>query len=163
MLVAVLLLGCAPEEQPTTPAPTPLFASEEEAFAAAEEVVSNYLDATGRYAAGETQANPLQYVTGTLYESDLENWRAYEQGEVRLVGTSIIGDFSGLEAELSPGNVRITAAVCVDSSGVRIVDSSGNDVTPTEREHITTLIVTFVLDDNRLLMSQSVREGAGGC
>ncbi len=166
-LAAGLVAGCSPTVPPPVPSPsptpTPLFATEEEAFAAAEEVYRAYVTATSLYASGNTDADPTQFTVGNAYEAELGFWRSYEQGDRRLVGESTIGSFNGVEAQIHPPTPRVTAEVCLDSTDVRVLDLAGNDVTPEGRENVSVLFVTFIFDGERFVISESIHGGPGEC
>ncbi|QTV80967.1 hypothetical protein [Microbacterium sp. NIBRBAC000506063] len=88
-----------PEPEPT---PTPLFSSEEEAFAAAEEVYRAYIDAMNDSRAGEEDINPNIFLTGVALELDREARATAESMGVRLVGERVVDSIVPVEAVLAP-------------------------------------------------------------
>lgn len=162
-LAAGLIAGCAPAETAAPSTPAPLFATEEEAFAAAEEVYRAYNDAVNRRASGDLDADPMQFVTGRAYEADLAFWRSFDQGDRRTVGESVIGSFSGVESDIVGPSARVVVDVCLDSSGVRILDLAANDVTPEDRENVSMLVIVFVFEGEGFKIADSTHRGPGEC
>lgn len=156
-LAASALSACAPTPEPT-PTATAAFASEEEAFAAAEEVYRDYNDAGGD---GPQAAN--DYLTGNALEANLTTIRYLEQNDLKLAGSSTITSFNGFDASVTTQTPRVEAVVCLNLDTVRVLDSDGNDVTPPDRESVARLSVTFVGKASHLLISSSVNEDASEC
>ncbi|AQY02212.1 MULTISPECIES: hypothetical protein [Microbacterium] len=149
------LLGCAPGPAPV-PTPTPAFSSEEEAFAAAEEVYRAYNDALNQSRiATDTPPNPRIYLTGPALESDLEATRYLQAQGLEVIGEGTVAGFDGTAAALNSGEVEVTANVCLDVSHTQVVDANGGDVTPQGRPTRLPLNVAFVGSDGALLISSS--------
>ena len=149
------LLGCATEPAPV-PTPTPAFASEEEAFAAAEEVYRAYNDALNESRVTDnTETSPRSYLTGPALEGDLEATRYLEEQGLEIVGEGKVAGFDGTTARLASDGVEVTAEVCLDVSGTQVVDASGGNLTPQGRPTRLPLHVTFVFSDGALLISSS--------
>lgn len=147
LLAVPLALGaCGPDPsrgRPTaTPAPTStaLYASDEEALAAAEEVYREYLDATN---SGPDFARLANVTT--------PEWLAYEKSASErqaATGLSAVGSSEMLSFELQAYSLNeIVVYVCLDVSRVRIVNKQGADVTPTDRADKGTLEVRFVVTE----------------
>lgn len=142
-LTAALLSACLPvTDGRPTPTPTPtrtaLYASDEEALAAAEKVYREYLDATS----SGPDLNRLADVTTPewfAYEKESAERRAADG--LRAEGSSALVSFS-LQMR---SETEMVAYACIDVSQVRIVNSSGADVTPAERPDRGTLEVLFAL------------------
>ncbi|MDN3443657.1 hypothetical protein [Microbacterium sp. APC 3901] len=149
------VLGCAPEPAPV-PTPTPAFASEEEAFAAAEEVYRAYNDALNESRITDNAVtNPRKYLAGPALESDIDATRYLQEQGLKIVGEGQIVDFAGTTAGLTSGGVEVTAKVCLDVSRTQVLDASGRDVTPHDRPTRLPLDVAFVRSDGALLISSS--------
>jgi hypothetical protein len=146
LAVAVVLgmtTGCQPEP---TPSPSgPVFANEEEAFAAAEETYRAYVDALNQvdlsdpetfeavyaWTTGEANANERK----TLTQMHADNWH--------VSGTTAISGFHGKTAEL--GNpAAVVAIVCSDVTKVSVVDEDGQSMVSDERPDVYALSVKFV-------------------
>lgn len=146
--------GCSapPEPEPT---PSPMFSSEEEAFAAAEEVYRAYLQAADRvqFDAPETFAGVLQFTTGTMASSEREslslaNAEGFEQrGETHLVYFHPIAE----DPELS----QLFARACIDLRETAILDSMGNSLVSPTRGDTLALDLTFEQRSSRLLIAQA--------
>lgn len=148
------LAGCTPAPVPT-PTPTAAFASEEEAFAAAEEVYRAYNDALNAARISEEPDGARAYLTGRALESDLEAKRYLDAENLRLVGEGVIDGFEGESATLEKDVTSITVHLCLDVSQTHVEDAAGIDVTPTDRQARLPLEVTFVGSSEALLISSS--------
>ncbi|MGP6171742.1 hypothetical protein ACTU6V_11095 [Microbacterium sp. A204] len=152
-VAGAMLSACSPGPAPS-PTPTAAFASEDEAFAAAEEVYRAYNDASN--GDGKT----TDYLTGSALESDIETKRYLDENNLALIGNSEIVSFLGVDARLDP-ITKIHAQVCLDVSGSRVIDANGNDVTPNDREDRWLLDITLSGTADTLTMStSSVAEGS---
>lgn len=152
-LAAAALSGCAPAPEPS-PTPTAMFASEEEAFAAAEEVYRAYIDAVNAEHEGDDSARSYDFLTGMLLESELQNRRELDASGVHIEGDTVILSFDGDEAKVDSVSTTITGIACLDISAARALDDEGNDVTAVGRSDVYSVIVTFVESGSSLLISQ---------
>lgn len=143
-MVAVLS-GCTPEPEPT-PTPTAAFASEEEAFAAAEEVYREYNDAGNARLRGEQTPNPQDYLIATALEDDIDGLELLRTGGLRLVGEISVAKFVGQTADLSSSESQVVSTVCLDVSATQVVDANGTDVTPADRPTTLAQEVTMIFD-----------------
>lgn len=151
VLVAIALgqlLGCAP-----VPTPTPEFASEEEAFAAAEEVYRAYFDALSARARGDSEPDPQEFLTSLALESDIEAQRSLREWGLRASGEAKILSFRGTEASVGEPTAKVEGMVCIDVSEFRVVDSGGIDVTPPDRGDVVAQLVEFSGDGDNLLIA----------
>ncbi|WP_223627912.1 hypothetical protein [Microbacterium sp. EST19A] len=155
-LMCPALVGCSPTPEPT-PTPTPAFASEEEAFAAAEETYRAYNEA------GNTTGDGIDFLTGSALEGELATTRYLQENGLTLEGASEIESFTGLEIDVGAANVVIQARVCVDVSNVVVLNRSGDDVTPIDRVDLLALDVTFVRTETELLIAKSEAVGDPTC
>lgn len=150
---SLVLAGCSPSPAPT-PTPTAAFASEDEAFAAAEETYRAYIDAVNEErATGKTPVSH-DYLTGDLLEAELASYRELEASGVRIEGDTRILSFKGARAELAPPSARIEVDVCLDISDARAIDDSGADVTASGRSDVYGVGVTLVTSGSSLLLSE---------
>lgn len=146
------LLGCAPEPAPV-PTPTPAFASEEEAFAAAEEVYRAYNDALNERRGEAQGADPQQYLIGIALESDIDAQNSLRAQGLRIEGTAEVVSFAGESAELRAADSHVVGLVCIDVSGVSLLNETGVNVTPPERGETVAQRVDFVSSEQSLLIS----------
>lgn len=155
-LAAVLVLGmtgCVGGDPlptlPPTPSTTPVFASEEEALAAAEEAYAAYLEMSNLISS-EGGAEPERIATvaaGDLLDASFDGfatlrtngWRT--EGLSRLVASEL--QYADLAAE--PEDEAVAAYVCVDVSGVDVLDSSGVSVVDPSRPDLQAFEVFFRL------------------
>lgn len=155
-LATTALSACTPTPEPT-PTPTAAFASEEEAFAAAEEVYRAYNDA------GNAEEDTSPFLTGAALDSQLETRRYLDQNGLTLSGDSTIVSFVGSNATPGQSVSTIEAQVCLDIGQSRVLDDEGNDVTPADRAPRWPLIVTFVGSSQELLISDSIPSDDPSC
>lgn len=162
LLMIAGLSGCTPEPEPT-PTPTAAFASEEEAFAAAEEVYRAYIDASNHVNVSDPETfEPLfDLASGDFEAADRKSLSELHAENYTLRGSVSMAHFDGVSSAY-PYDV-ITATICVDVSKSDVVDSSGNSVVPTTRPDMNPLRVTFRQSDDSLLIDRADREEAAKC
>lgn len=157
-LVTCSLLACAPDPDPT-PSPTPAFASEEAAFAAAEEVYRAYNDALNARSAGTSGADPHQYLTGLALEGDIDTQNLLLASGMRVTGAAMLEAFIGESADIGGSASRVIAVACLDVSSVVLLDDSGADVTPLERgDKIAQRIVFTGHGESMLIADETVAD-----
>ncbi|UYO95893.1 hypothetical protein OED01_09750 [Microbacterium sp. M28] len=161
-LAAGSLIACAPEADPT-PTPTAAFASEEEAFAAAEEVYRAYNDAGNARRSGQSTPNPQDFLTGTALEGDIEALQLLDAQNLTLEGSVGLLSFTGQAAQIGQSDSSIVALVCLDASQARVVDADGVDLTPGDREDTIAQLVEFAGSPSRLLISSESAEDSSQC
>ncbi|MBO0979218.1 hypothetical protein [Microbacterium sp. SD291] len=162
ILSAGALAGCTPEPA-ATPTPTAAFASEDEAFAAAEEVYRAYNDAVNLERRSDSSADPHDYLIGAALEGSLETTNKLKQEGLRITGDSAVLSFSGDVAEVMIDAVTIRASICLDVSSTQILDESGADLTPQSRADHVPLNVVFSGADSELLISESNLDEDAAC
>lgn len=162
-LIAVLLValaGCVPttpEPTPTSdPTPTGVFASEDEALAAAEEAYAEYLRVSDEIAQ-DGGADPERIevaVVANRYEAELQSYRAFQGTGQSQIGATTAAPLEVASVDLDTG--EIVAHTCLDFSGTRFVDSTGLDVTPADRPAVAAVEIKLELSDGgRLLVAGS--------
>lgn len=158
LLTAVLVVGtaltltaCVPDDPAPTPVPspsraTPLFATDEEALAAAEKVYREYLAVVAR---GDVDS--LRLLTSS-------SWFAEEQSgldELSRRGLHFTGESQLRELTLQSRNFdQMTTYACLDMSGSRLLDQAGNDVTPSTRSDLSLFAVDFVSSGETLVIDK---------
>lgn len=151
LLVATLLLtGCVPGDPVITPAPepsgTPIFSSDEEALAAATDAYAKYLEVSDAITAegGVGVDRLLTLVTDKQYMNELAAFNEFSTGELHTSGVSVVDVISlqSYSAE-ADGTPAIVIYVCVDVSGVRVLNASDQDVTTPNRPDKYPLEVEF--------------------
>lgn len=172
--VGLLLTGCVPTEPVVTPVGTgsiePVFASDEEALAAAVEAYEGYLEVSDQIGHdGWQDAERLEpLVTDQLFLEELAASERLRGSGRYQDGTGVITNHVFQQYSDSPsGSANLIIYVCVDISKSRIHDSSGTDVTPADRSDQIALEVALVSAPShptRLLISGVLPwTGSGVC
>ncbi|MHC9043057.1 hypothetical protein ACYX8G_00635 [Microbacterium saperdae] len=161
-LSAVGILGCSPVPEPE-PSPTPAFASEEEAFAAAEETYRAYNDAGNARRAGADSPDPQDYLIGDALEGDIDAMNYLQSQEIRVVGTTKVISFATGDATISGAEVNLNALVCIDVSATRVLDPAGTDVTPPERQDQLGMRIAMTSLNGKLRIAEELSLGTAGC
>lgn len=150
LAIALLASGCTPEPTPT-PSPTG-FASEEEAFAAAEATYRAYVDAVNARRADPTsEPDPTSFLTGRALEVDLDGERKLAEMGLHVEGPSQVVSVSFNRASGTKADVL----VCLDSSTSRVMNEEGEDKTPSDRASVIGLDVTVIWADPSALIAES--------
>lgn len=148
------LSACAPTPEPS-PTPSAAFATEDEAFAAAEEVYRAYNEAVNRQRGGDESADPRSFLTALALENDTDATRILADNGVRIVGDGKVTKFHGVKANLESVPTNIDATLCLNVSGTQVINTDGEDVTPSDRSEVVALVVTFVATEQGLKVSDS--------
>ncbi|MEZ3160093.1 hypothetical protein AB1K54_06020 [Microbacterium sp. BWT-B31] len=158
----VVMSGCSAPAPSPTPTPTAVFASEDEAFAAAEETYRAYIDAVNaRRTDPNSSPAPSSFLIGDALADSLAVDRDLEASGIRAVGDTGIERIDRNDA--APTHGRVVIGVCLNSQAVRAVNEPGQDVTPDERPDFALLRASLIQVDDRLLIEQSVTSRADGC
>ncbi|MDJ1115180.1 hypothetical protein [Microbacterium dauci] len=148
--LSALLAGCAPSPAPT---PTPTgFASEEEAFAAAEATYRAYVDALNEVdLADPATFEPVYALTsGELNDLDRKSF-----SEMHASGTLVSGRTEVLSIEGSQvSDDSITLDVCTDVSDVHVVDADGNSLVSDDRKDLQSTRVSVAQVDELLALTK---------
>ncbi|MGR0221011.1 hypothetical protein [Agromyces sp. ZXT2-6] len=124
----------------------PIFASDEEALAAAVEAYTAYSDASNRIAnaGGEGAEGISVFVTADVNEVLQEEFAAVREGGLRTVGVTIV--YGGVLDEWNedPNGAEVAAFLCRDVSGTRVVRADGSDATSADRDPIQAVRATFI-------------------
>lgn len=141
-LAGAALIGCSPEPAPT-PSPTPAFASEEEAFAAAEETYRAFIKRVNEVDASDPSTfEPLyELSSGEFERADREAYSQMHADGYVIAGRTVILSFKGVESE--PPYSTVLADACVDVSAVTVVDATGQSQVRSDRPDIYALSLTF--------------------
>lgn len=164
ILALLGLTACSPAPQPTSsPAPTPLFASEDEAFAAAEATYREYNDALNQVdpADPKTFEKVFEKTTGDFEDVDRKNLSVMHAEEVVITGANVVVGFRPLDT--TPAFDEIHACVCIDVSSVQILDKNGESRVDPERTPVYVAEITFVREHNALAIAHATRSAAPSC
>ena len=160
-VILMAMTGCVDPSPPVTssptPSPTPVYASEEEALAAAEAAYAAYTEMSDQiFHDGGKDADRLAGVsTGDLLKVELEGFRQVAQLGYRSTGQTT---FSALELQqLAPtesGEGYVTVYLCEDVSATDVLDASGASVVSNDRPPRTRFEVSFDYVGGTLLASR---------
>lgn len=169
LIAAAGLAACSDEDpvQPPDPGPsrTPVFASEEEALAAAEDAYAAYLAKADEIAAdgGQDPARIEVVAGGELVDSAIEGFEQLRENGWRTVGSSVLSVFVEQSIDLV-GSPVVIAYVCVDVSGVDVLDVAGISVVSADRPDLQEFEVAFdALDRSVVPVSREPWTGGGVC
>lgn len=156
------MLGCSPTPEPE-PTPTPAFASEEEAFAAAEETYRALTAALNNIDASDPATfEPLYALSsGDFEKADREAYSNMHAEGYVIAGQTVIVSFDGIESDST--HTTVVAEVCLDVSGVTVVDAHGVSQVSSDRPDRYALLVTFVSSGNRMLTDSAEVNEAAKC
>lgn len=130
--LAVGLAACQPEPEPS---PTgPVFASEEEAFAAAEETYRAYVDALNQVDLSDPETFEAVYAwtTGDANAGEKKSLTGMHADGWSVRGETRITSFEPVEYSTAEDPV-VLAETCTDVSEVQVLDASGTSVVAPDR------------------------------
>ncbi|MCD2441483.1 hypothetical protein LQ757_04245 [Agromyces sp. SYSU K20354] len=161
-VLALVLTGCVGAAEPTpTPTPTeaaPIFASDEEALAAAEQAYAAQLVVVDELShAGGVAIEKLEEVATAEYAAGISaSLERLSASGMRTTGATTFDTVELIEHFEADDVAHVSAYVCLDIGDTRVVDSSGADVTPPDRILRAPLQVRFesrFLGANQLLVA----------
>jgi len=159
---AVMLSGClAPAPEPT-PTSTAVFASEDEAFAAAEETYRAYVDAANaRREHPDAEPDPQSFLIGSALERDVDASREFDELGIRIVGPSHVTAVERVSADLDNGDVVLRA--CYDSTEARVLNKADEDVTVADRDPTVLVEVNATSVGGDMLIEDLASVDGGSC
>ena len=153
-LLIGMLSACTPQAEPTPkPTKTAAFASDEEAFAAAEETYRAYISAYNEIDLADPSSFEAtrNFVVGDYSAQERKTLSEFHaKGYVRTGATEILR-FQGDRVD---GDIVI-AVTCNDVSGTDIVDPSGKSVVAPDRRDVYALKLTFAYRSPTLRLADS--------
>jgi hypothetical protein len=181
-IACVLVLGltaCSPAEAdgpdgsaaPPSAAATdePIFASDEEALAAAVEAYEAYASVSTRVAnsGGEGSESITPLVSAELDALVQDEFEALRQSGLRSRGENILYNPRLHMSKTTNGLAEVTILYCRDVSGTQLIRADGSDATPTGRDLIQAVKVDLVSSETEpasLIVSRTERwEDEEGC
>ena len=175
LLATFALAGCVPTPTPTpsTSAATdaPVFASDEEALAAATEAYAGFLMMSDQILkdGGSNPERIREYASDELAMVEMKGYTDTQTKGLRSTGGSQFSNITIQAIDETQGNklAVVTVYLCSDVSAVDVIDASGTSVVSPNRPDRTPFEVTFDLvstDPMRLLVaSADVWGGPGVC
>ncbi|WP_091037204.1 hypothetical protein [Microbacterium oxydans] len=158
----LLLAGCTPEPLPS-PTPTPAFASEDEAFAAAEATYREYTDASNATDLRDARSfEPLYgWLRGEALSAAKDNYSDFYANGMSRTGETTFDSFSPVSYD---GEI-VTARLCLDVSDVELLDAYGVSAVPADRPPRQSLEVQFTraMTSSALAISSTISTTAIEC
>ena len=174
-VVLTTLSGCGtdtpvaiPTQQPTS---TPIFASDEEALAAAQEAYAAY-QSLGDLILSEGGENPDRIADVSVrsaLQSSLESFESFRTGGLHSVGEATAGNISlqSYSPRNELGQDIVSIYLCLDVSKVAVVDSEGNSVVSESRPPLQAFQVFLDQSDttatNLIVAAREPWGGPGVC
>jgi hypothetical protein len=163
--LVLALSGCVPTAEPDpippTPTVTPVFATEEEALAAAEAAYREYLAVSDAiFHDGGNEPERLESVaTGPFLAESVAGFiRIGEQG-LRSLGSARL---ESIRIQQFEADGSITAYLCDDVSEIDVINEQGESVVSGARPPRTMFEVSFDYSEQLMISSRQVW-GDGGC
>lgn len=166
---ALLLAGCggpAPVVTPTEAVSEPVFASEEEALAAAERTLDAYVKATDLMSA--TGGEDVSGFDGLLTANQLAD-ETDQAEDLKAEGKHLVGSHAYFDLRLQqldqshPPDVYLQVYLCLDLTNVKYVDANGNETSADDHapsSPIEAVLVNTPEEPNHLLL-EDVRRWTG--
>lgn len=152
LAAAVLLTGCVPQDPEVAPPPEPttepVFASDEEALAAATDAYKAYLAMSDLIAqeGGKEPERIAPFVTEEWLPREMSGFNAISSAGLHQVGGSKFASVTLQRIEDGTDYKGLTVYICHDATGVRMVGESGADATPDALDRPWKTEVTFEVD-----------------
>jgi hypothetical protein len=147
VVCASILTACAPTPEPIPdPTPSPLFASEAEAYAAAEATFGRYIAALNLVDPSDPHTfEPLFDLSGgSVEKTDRKNFSTMHAEKQQLSGDAHVVSFKPISSD-SPFH-EVLAFACLDVSEVQITNADGSSGVEPGRPAVYPLELRFVAD-----------------
>lgn len=147
-LLVGMLAACAPDSKPAPkPTKSAAFATDEEAFAAAEATYRAFIRAQNHVDLADASSfEPVYLLTVEDAKSAVrESLTQLSAENVTMSGSSSIMSIAPLDADRSSGRVSMHA--CVDVSDTKLIAADGVSLVPADRAEIQSLLVDFITED----------------
>jgi hypothetical protein len=156
--VTVTLSGCATPSSPPpdpVPSPSPSLTQEQQDDQAFEDVMKRY-DALDPNT--DTEEDLAQLLTGDVLDGEKSGLADARRTGERTEGKEVMSGFQVTDRGLDPEGVQyMTAQVCLDVSGTRLIDSAGEDITPPRDPRLSLQVKAVTTGDAQWLISDIVR------
>lgn len=172
LALVLLLAGCVPPDPIITPEPgpgaTPVFASDEEALAAATDAYAKYVKVTDEVFQdpGSDLFQLSEVSTGDLLKSNIDRFQEARAKKWRSVGQTKFDQVTLQKYDVgSFGEAIVVTYLCEDISAVDVLDASGHSVVSANRPDRVLYEVTFDLsaDKTHLKVSNRVPWSRDSC
>ncbi len=172
LVVTLLLAGCVPSEPNVTPVPepsaTPIFASDEEALAAATDAYAKYLEVSDAiFANGGEGADALSEVlAGDQLQIENDGFVQVQTNGWHSIGSTKFDQVVLQQFDpTSNGASIVVAYLCEDISGTQVLNATGESVRAEGLRERSLYEVTFDAspEASSLLVSDKDIWGSGKC
>jgi hypothetical protein len=156
LLAAAALAGCTAAPPPAPePVPTPSLTQEQQDDRAFQDVMTRYVDLDAN---SDTEEDLAALLTGNVLDSEKSGLAEARRTGVRTDGKDAISGFEVTDRGFDPAGIRyMTAQVCLDSSGTRLIDPNGEDVTPDRDPRLSLQVKAVTSGDSVWRISDIVR------
>ncbi|MRX44551.1 hypothetical protein [Agromyces kandeliae] len=144
------LTACATVEPAPSPSPTtdaadaPLFATDEEALAAAVAAYEEHLQSTANILSGQLPAGVIRDSSSGPYgEQRASELEAFLGSGLRATGVTTIDSAALIETHVDAGETVVSIYACQDVSATVLLNSEGKNVTPASRDERVPLVLEF--------------------
>jgi hypothetical protein len=168
-LLTVPSVACTSDPAPTPSPSTSGFASEEDAFAAAEATYRAYIDATNNANLEDPVSveESLQYTTGEAKETDRETFESMSDAGLTVSGSSRIVSMFPVEASYIEAAWSVQLRACLDVSEIVLQNPDGSSAVSPDRPDVQNIIIDLVSADSSptglLITSFSSGEKVASC
>ena len=123
-----------------------MFASDEEALAAAEVAYRKYVAVSDQIAidGGAGAERLADTVTTEYFITGQSDFVFYQEGNLRGIGMTGVDTFRVQAIQQELGRTKVDAYVCLRLQDARTIDANQKDVTPPNRENNLPLVVSLV-------------------
>lgn len=164
LVVVMALAGCVGANPiptlPPSPTMTPVFASEDEALAAAEDAYRAYSEMSDLISSeGGVDPERIEpFVSQGQLSQEMDAFAILRESGLRITGETTLEVAEVQEVDLSGTEAQVAFYVCLDISESRVIDSAGQDATPIGRaaRYLLEVVMTtvdgkppFVLESNQ--------------
>lgn len=161
LLALALVTGCAPEPAPT---PTPTgFASDDEAFAAAEATVRDYFDASNVVDLSDPRTFDAVFALTTADQNafDRKRYSEYSAEGYVLSGTSNV--ISTRPSSWDPAQEIAVVETCLDVSSLDLKKSDGTSLVSSDRPDKQSLEITLKASSRQFRISSIAGSDQPSC
>ncbi len=158
LLLVLTLAGCGSPPLPRALGSPSVFASADEALAAAIAAYDSALEVGDRIGqeGGRSSYRFREVASGDYLESSIESAESWLNEGLAQIGFSRFRDVRLLEHKAGPDRA-VVVQLCHDVSQVDLVNPDGQSVVPPDRDETLHLRVVFGLSDDRLLVTNALR------
>ncbi|MEY4533287.1 MAG: hypothetical protein RI926_1056 [Actinomycetota bacterium] len=157
-LIAIALAGCStqqpePQASSTSAEEKPLFASDEEALAAAQAAYAHYLEVSDQIARdGGANAERLKgLLSDELMSSQLNTYSSVSKAGLKAIGASVFDRF-----QLQSWNgEKLSNYVCLNVENIKVFDGLQVDRTPSDRPDLLPMSLSWSTNGGKFVLESS--------